>query len=149
MPIRKLLIESALDVTGCRLEFQTPVSVSVTTTGGLMERSVRVCLNIAILVMLSACANTASVSGPVADQNPEKPRVPNEYLVTLAPDADAAVIARYYGRFGIKYVHALAEETYLLILSRDPGPATLENLIQNEPDIRVVQPNLIQWDYRK
>lgn len=74
--------------------------------------------------------------------------MPNEYLVTLAPDINESVISEYYGRFGIKYLHALGDETFLLILSNDPGPQEMEVLIEDESRIKVVQPNLIYWDYR-
>jgi hypothetical protein len=103
--------------------------------------------------MFSACAVLPSAPEPSvgqrnAEQAEQKPRVPDEYLVTLAPDADETVIVDYYQRFGIKYLHLLEGETYLLILSNDPGPRTMDVLIENEARIRLVQPNLVHWDYR-
>lgn len=110
-------------------------------------------LVIAAMATVSACtAITTPESATEAQQPPQSeqpPRVPNEYLVTLSPHVNENVITEYYGRFGIKYVHALEdEETYLLVLSNDPGPKQLEQLIQNESRIKAIQPNLIQWDYR-
>ncbi len=78
----------------------------------------------------------------------EQPRVPNEYLVTLSPGSDGGIISKHYGRFGIKYLHALEEETFLLIVSDDPGPREMEALIQDDSRIKLVQPNIIYWDYR-
>ncbi len=74
--------------------------------------------------------------------------MPDEYLVTLAPNVDEAIIYEYFRRFGIKYVHDLGEETYLLIVAHDPGPHEMDMLIRDESRIKLVQPNLIHWDYR-
>ena len=78
----------------------------------------------------------------------EQPRVPDEYLVTLAPDVDKGIIFEYYGSFGIKDVFALGGETFLLVLVNDPGPKKMESVINEENRIVVVQPNLIYWDNR-
>lgn len=78
----------------------------------------------------------------------EQARVPNEYLVTLSPGSDEGIISKHYGRFGIKYLHALEEETFLLIVSNDPGPREMEALIQDDSRIKLVQPNIIYWGYR-
>lgn len=106
-----------------------------------------------VMSMFSGCAVTPPAQeSPVEKYTTEKaeqePRVPDEYLVTLAPDADEAVIFKYYKRFGIKYLHQLEGETYLLILSSDPGPHEMDVLVESEARIKLVQPNLIHWDYR-
>lgn len=80
--------------------------------------------------------------------SPDQPRVPDEYLVTLAPDVDRDIIFKYYSTFGIKDVFALGGETFLLVLVNDPGPQKMESLIDNEDRIVVVQPNLIYWNNR-
>lgn len=119
-----------------------------------MERGVRHVVLIGLIacqaMAVSACAHTPQVSGPAAEHGPAQPqaRVPNEYLVTLAPDANENIISQYYGRFGIKYVRALEEDTFLLVVSDDPGPQEMAAQISKESRIRVIQPNLIQWDYR-
>ena len=110
-------------------------------------------LIVVVTTTLSACVISPSTPvSAVAKQNSEQDdqqlRVPDEYLVTLAPDVDEAIIYEYYKRFGIKYVHDLGGETYLLILSNDPGPHEMKALIQDESRIKIVQPNLIHWDYR-
>jgi hypothetical protein len=97
---------------------------------------------------LPAAPGAAAISKQTREQAEEKPRVPDEYLVTLAPDVDEAIIYEYFRRFGIKYLHDLGEETYLLIVAHDPGPRKMDMLIQNESRIRLVQPNLVHWDYR-
>lgn len=74
--------------------------------------------------------------------------MPDEYIVTLAPDVDRDIIFKYYGSFGIKDIYALGDETFLLVLLNDPGPQKMESLINAEERIVVVQPNLIYWDNR-
>ncbi len=74
--------------------------------------------------------------------------MPDEYLVTLAPDVDKHIIFEYYGSFGIKDVFALGGETFLLVLVNDPGPQKMESVIDQEDRIVVVQPNLIYWNNR-
>ncbi len=108
---------------------------------------------VAAMVTISACTHTPATRGAVAAKpapvrSGEQPRVPNEYLVTLAPDVNDDVISTYYGRFGIKYLHALEDETFLVILANDPGPQKMEALIQGDSRIKFVQPNLIHWGYR-
>jgi len=115
-----------------------------------MQRSARIVLLGLIVVwmaLLSACTESIAARQDAAKAD-QQARVPNEYLVTLAPQVDEAIIVEYYGRFGIKYIHALEEETYLLIVNNDPGPHKMEALIENESRIKVIQPNLIYWNYR-
>ena len=107
---------------------------------------------VAAMTMVSAC-NAIPPGGSATQQglsqSEQQPRVPNEYLVKLAPDANEGVISEYYGRFGIKYIHEMEDsETFLLVLSNDPGPQEMGQLIRDESRIEVIQPNLIQWDYR-
>lgn len=119
-----------------------------------MKRGVRHFLLIGMIacqaMSLPACAQTSMVSEPAAEHAPAQPqaRVPNEYLVTLVPDANESIISQYYGRYGIKYLHLLEEDTFLLVVSDDPGPQEMAAQISKESRIKVVQPNLIQWDYR-
>lgn len=106
-----------------------------------------------VMTVFSGCAvmppaPESAVEKHDAERAERQPRVPDEYLVTLAPDVDEAVIYEYYKRFGIKYLHLLEGETYLLIVSNDPGPHEMDVLIENEMRIKLVQPNLIHWDYR-
>ncbi len=110
-------------------------------------------LVIVVATMASACTHTPSASGlAITGQESasleEKARVPNEYLVTLAPDVGDGVISVYYARFGIKYLRALADETFLLVLSNDPGPRQMATLIRGDLRIKLIQPNIIYWDYR-
>lgn len=117
-----------------------------------VKRVVLLGLTAAVMAMFSACALTHSTPVSTAEKQnsdeDQQPRVPNEYLVTLAPHVEEAIIYEYYKRFGIKYVHELADETYLLVLSDDPGPHEMKVLIQDESRIKLVQPNLVHWDYR-
>jgi hypothetical protein len=106
---------------------------------------------------MTACTHASVVTSPTAvapavEQIPvrseQQARVPDEYLVTLAPGVDESIIAEYYAVFGIKYMHVLEEETYLLILANDPGPQKMEDLIYDDARVKAVQPNLIYWEYR-
>jgi hypothetical protein len=103
---------------------------------------------IAACAPMSLPAATAVPKPVVPVQAKEQPRVPDEYLVTLAPDVDKGIIFEYYGSLGIKDVYALGGETFLLVLLNDPGPQKMESLINEENRIVVVQPNLIYWDNR-
>ena len=114
-----------------------------------------VVLNLIVVVtlMVSACAQTSqSLAGvgtkPDFSTSDEKPRVPDEYLVTLAPEADKGVIAEHYGRFGIKDIYALGGETYLLGLLNDPGPRKMEDVINDDTRVKIIQPNIVYWDHR-
>lgn len=78
----------------------------------------------------------------------QQARVQDEYLVTLAPDVDERVISEFYGRFGIKELNALGDETYLLVLTNDPGPQEMEGLVSDDTRFKAVQPNIIHWANR-
>jgi hypothetical protein len=119
-----------------------------------------ICLIVALMASVSACSNTSPVAcaplspphaavpktAPVPAE--DKPRVPDEYLVTLAPDVDKGIIFQYYGNFGIKDIFALGGETFLLVLIHDPGPQKMLALVDEDSRVMAVQPNLIYWDNR-
>ncbi|MFZ2334383.1 MAG: hypothetical protein WAW35_05670 [Sideroxyarcus sp.] len=121
-----------------------------------MERGVRfVVLNlfVAALALVSACVQTSQTLARTETKSAfttpdEKPRVPDEYIITLSPDADKNIIAEHYGRYGIKDIYALGGETYLLVLLNDPGPRKMEAVIYDDTRVMVVQPNLVYWDNR-
>ena len=110
-------------------------------------------LIVAAMILVSACTQTSQM---LADGKAkmkystyaEKPRVPDEYLVTLSPDADKRIIAEHYGRFGIKDIYALGGETYLLVVLNDPGLKKMEDAIDDDSRVMAVQPNLVYWDKR-
>jgi len=103
---------------------------------------------ITLTLGLSACSST-----PAPDKKPltkheradRQARVPNEYLVILAEGADAVSISERFGRFGIKDLHPLEGETYLLVLVNDPGPGELFDLVQGDKRFHTIQPNIIHW----
>lgn len=106
-----------------------------------------------LLLMLSACAHTPPspvATAPVSEfvVTERQPRVPDEYLVTLSPEADKHIISEYYGRFGIKDIYALGGETYLLVLINDPGPLQMVTLVDEDDRVLAVQPNLVFWSNR-
>lgn len=107
-----------------------------------------------LVVAVSACQRAPNTDSPVAKPASKheiadrQARVPNEYLVTLFPEAQESAITELFGRYGIKESHALGGETYLLILVKDPGPGELSDLIQGDARFQAVQPNLIYWANR-
>lgn len=73
----------------------------------------------------------------------QQSRVPGEYLVTLAAPAEVKAIADLYGRFGIKGVKNLGHDVFLVTLTEDPGPATMEKLRGGNAHIKAVEPNYV------
>jgi hypothetical protein len=106
---------------------------------------------LALVAGLAACgqaparteATTARKSWPE-----QQARVPNEYLVTLAPGVDADTISKRFGPYGVRDVHELGDETYLVVLTRDPGPGELLKMVLDDDNFRALQPNIIQWTKR-
>jgi len=70
-------------------------------------------------------------------------RVPGEYLVTLAADAEVKAIADLYGQFGFKGIKDLGHDVFLVTLIEDPGPARMEKLRGRNTHIKAVQPNYV------
>ena len=73
----------------------------------------------------------------------QQARAPGEYLVTLAAPADVKAIADVYGRFGIRGIERLGDNVFLVTLTEDPGPATMEELRAENAHIRSVEPNFL------
>jgi hypothetical protein len=120
---------------------------------GRRVRFVMFNLIVTLMALISACAQTSRTlaSGearPEFTTPDEKPRVPDEYIITLTPDADKSIIAEHYGRFGIKDIYALGGETYLLVLLNDPGPRKMEAVINDDTRVMIIQPNIVYWDHR-
>lgn len=116
---------------------------------GSGRRVVTVGLAIAAAVAISACTHApVAPSHAAPERSVQQARVPDEYLVTLAPDVDERVISEFYGRFGIKELDALGDETYLLVVTNDPGPQEMEDLISEDARFRAVHPNIIYWANR-
>lgn len=100
----------------------------------------------ALAAALAACGQAPARTEAASKSWPEQQaRVPNEYLVTLAPGVDADTISKRFGPYGIKDVHELEGETYLMVLSRDPGPRELLKLVEKDDNFRGLQPNIIHW----
>lgn len=73
----------------------------------------------------------------------QQTRAPGEYLVTLAAPAEVKAIADVYGRFGIRGIKPLGSNVFLVTLTEDPGPATMEKLRAENAHIRAVEPNFL------
>ncbi len=120
-----------------------------------MERGASVVLSGLIVVMtttVSACTHPAaapvSATAKPVHSAERQARVPGEYLVTLRPGEVEGAISEHYGRFGIKTLSALGDDTFLLILSDDPGPQQMEDLVLDDSRIKAIQPNIIYWANR-
>jgi len=105
---------------------------------------------IAIAVALAgAAAGYACGSSPVvpqaapADATTQQTRVPGEYIVTLAEPADLKAISNLYGRFGIKEIRKFGANTFLLMLTEVPGPASMESLRADNARVKAVEPNYV------
>jgi hypothetical protein len=73
----------------------------------------------------------------------QQARAPGEYLVTLAAPAEVKAIADAYGRFGIRGIERLGSNVFLVTLTEDPGPETMEKLRAENPRIKAVEPNVL------
>ena len=73
----------------------------------------------------------------------QQTRVTGEYLVTLASPAEVKVISNLYGRFGIKSIKSIGPNLFLVSLTQDPGPTTMEELRKGDARIKAVQPNYV------
>ena len=101
-----------------------------------------------LAILAGAAALCACGNPPVSAQTPpvegkSQQRVPGQYLVTLAPGAEANAINAIYGRFGIKSARSIGNNVYLVALTEDPGPDAMEKLRAGNAHIRAVQPNYV------
>ena len=64
--------------------------------------------------------------------------------MTLAASAEVKAIADVYGRFRITGIERLGigNNVFLVTLTEDPGPATMEKLRAENAHIKAVEPNL-------
>jgi hypothetical protein len=112
-----------------------------------MPRLVR-SLTLVSALLLGACAAGATApsdaSGPTAQRAPAPSTVPREYLVTLAPDVDPALIREKFGSYGIDRLEQVGRRpVFLVAFARDPGLEALEKVRAGEPRIVAVQPNFV------
>jgi len=104
--------------------------------------------NLGVLLSMTclACAGpTATAAPPQEAPAVNDNRIPGEYLVTLQPGADQAVVSEVYGRFGISSVKALGGNIFVVVLTRDPGPKAMDEARAGDARIQAVQPN---YSYR-
>jgi hypothetical protein len=69
--------------------------------------------------------------------------VQGEYLVTVAAGSDIKVVLELYGRLGIKGSKDLGSNVFLVTVTEDPGPETMEKLGAGSAHIKAVQPNYV------
>ncbi len=89
------------------------------------------------------CSHAAAGASPTNKGNAPavSQRVPGEYLVTLAPGADAKAIQDVYGSLGLKRVQHVGRGVFLVTVGEDPGPQRMEELRAKDARIQAVQPN--------
>jgi hypothetical protein len=109
----------------------------------------------AVLLQALALAVAGAIAGYAFGDPPGKPepppggnpaqqtRMPGEYLVTLAAAAEVQTIADVYGRFGIRGIKHLGSNVFLVTLTEDPGPSTMEKLRAENAHIKAVEPNVL------
>jgi hypothetical protein len=109
-----------------------------------MWRLVAFAMAVAAAAAGYACSNSPShpQTAP-AGASSQQTRVPGEYLITLAAPAEVKAIADLYGRFGIKSIKELGPNVFLVTLTDDPGPATMEKLRAGNVHIKAVEPNFV------
>lgn len=101
------------------------------------------------MIVAGAAAGPACSSSPAGPQaapagaSALQTRVAGEYLVTLVAGAEIKAITDLYGRFGIKGIEALGSNIYLMTVTEDPGPATMERLRAGSAHVRAVEPNFV------
>ena len=94
--------------------------------------------------MRHLAASAIAVAGVAASSAwSQQTRAPGEYLVTLAAPAEVRAIADAYGRFGITAIEHLGSNVFLVTLTEDPGPVTMEKLRLENAHIKAVEPNLV------
>ncbi len=100
----------------------------------------------ATLICVPACAQVPSFSHAGATRAPiGRTRVAGEYLVTLSPHANPAVLVNLYSRYAMRRIDKLGTDRFLMVLGKDPGPQKIETLGTREPQIKSVQPNFRYW----
>jgi len=109
-----------------------------------MRRLIALAVALASAAAGTACGDTPGNSRAAASDGwSQQTRVPGEYLVTLAARADHKAISDLYGRFEITDIRDLGHNVFLVTLTDDPGPATMEKLHEGNVHIKSVQPNLV------
>lgn len=92
----------------------------------------------------SACSQTGNQPHTTSPNfSSRQIRVSGEYLITLAAGADTNAIPDLYGQFGIKGIKALGDDVYLVTITNDPGPATIERLGWQNTTIKKIQPSYV------
>lgn len=113
--------------------------------GGMKYGTLRfIALVVALAGMAAAfaCGHSSSNPGLTPKGISSRQTVPpGEYLITLAPGADAKVISALYGRFGIKSIKDRGRNVFLVIIIEDPGQARMEALRGQSAYVKAVQPN--------
>lgn len=98
---------------------------------------------VALCALGAGCCSHAVAGASPAKRNAlaVSQRVPGEYLVTLAPGADAKAIQDVYGSLGVKRVQHVGRGVFLVTVGEDPGPQRMEELRAKDARIQAVQPN--------
>ncbi len=90
-----------------------------------------------------AAPATRPPAGAVLIPGAQQSRAPGEYLVTLAPGADAKAIQDTYGHLGITGTKDVMSGVILLTIRDDPGPDKMEALRKRDARIKAIQPNFV------
>lgn len=106
----------------------------------------RFAIGLAASALALALGCAGAQPGPAAPPAPVPApgtTVPAEYIVTLAPGANGAVLAEVFGRFGVEMVREISGGVFLLRLKEDPGLPRMKELQAQDSRIKAVQPNYV------
>lgn len=107
-----------------------------------MQLAFRLALVIILGMNVGGCLQPqVEAGGPLRTESTVENRVPGEYLVGLAESTVADTARELFSGYGVERWQYIRTNTYLLQLQRDPGPATLAKMAQDNASLRYVEPN--------
>ncbi len=112
---------------------------------------------LSVILMLFALAFLAldSCSSGVPDRQEESPqpsltrpkalpdRVPGEYIVTVLPGTNDAMLRTQFGEYGVRKILDLGGNMFLMKLNTDPGFDAIKQKASEAGSVIAVQPNFI------
>lgn len=70
-------------------------------------------------------------------------RVAGEYIVTVHPGGDAALLRERYVTYGVREISDLGKGLFLIKLNQDPGLAEIKRRGLESDKVKDVQPNFV------
>lgn len=76
-------------------------------------------------------------------------RVAGEYIVTVQPGSDAALLRQLYAAYGVRELSDLGANHFLVKLNRDPGLDEIRRTGLDSGKVTAVQPNFVYRGLRR